>query len=122
MRRFLAASAIIACVSILHSPAALADSQDFTLVNRTGYQIDEVYVSQSSSRNWGNDVMGADALDNGNKISISFDAPANACRWDMMVKYNDGDKATWNNLDLCSIEKVTLYWDKKTQVTRAVTE
>ncbi len=39
-----------------------------------------------------------------------------------MVKYNDGDKATWNDLNLCNIEKVTLYWDKRRQVSRAVTE
>ena len=32
------------------------------------------------------------------------------------------DEATWKSLNLCSISKVTLYWDKKNEVTRAVTE
>jgi hypothetical protein len=112
--------AAVALVSSM--PVAHASQQDFTLQNKTGYQIDEVYVSQSSSRNWGNDIMGRDALDDGNTVDISFHAPDDACRWDMRVKYNDGDEATWNNLNLCNISKVTLFWDRKNEKTRAVTE
>ncbi len=111
-----------AAAVMLSVSTAYAAQQDFTLQNKTGYQIDEVYVSQSSSRNWGNDVMGRDALVDGNTVDISFNAPDNACRWDMRVKYNDGDEATWNNLNLCNINKVTLFWDRRGQTTRAVTE
>lgn len=107
---------------LLNASVAFAAQQDFTLHNRTGYQIDEVYVSQSSSKNWGKDIMGRDALDDGNTVDVSFTAPDNACRWDMRVKYNDGDEATWNNLNLCNINKVTLFWDRKGETTRAVTE
>ena len=107
---------------LLTMSAAHAAQQDFTLHNKTGYQIDEVYVSQSSSRNWGKDIMGRDALEDGNTVDVSFNAPDNACRWDMRVKYNDGDEATWNNLNLCNISKVTLFWDRKNEKTRAVTE
>lgn len=112
------------CVAVigLTLSAAHAGQQDFTLHNKTGYQIDEVYVSQSSSRNWGKDVMGRDALEDGNTVDISFRAPDNACNWDMRVKYNDGDEATWTNLNLCNINKVTLFWDRKHEKTRAVTE
>ena len=109
-------------IAVLHAAPASAGQQDFSLVNKTGYQIDEVYVSRSSSRAWGSDVMGSDALDDGRSVGISFTAPENVCNWDMKVKYNDGDEATWSNLNLCNISKVTLYWDKKREVTRAVTE
>ena len=51
-----------------------------------------------------------------------FSAPDGVCDWDLKVKYDDGDEATWKGLNLCSISKVTLYWDKKKEVTRAVTE
>ncbi len=106
----------------LQIQSASAGQQDFKLDNRTGYQIDEVYVSRSSSRNWGSDVMGSDALEDGHAVDISFNAPDSACQWDMKVKYSDGDEATWNSLNLCHINKVTLYWDRKKEVTRAVTE
>ena len=41
---------------------------------------------------------------------------------DLKVKYNDGDEATWQSLNLCNISKVTLFWDRKNEATRAVTE
>ncbi len=109
-------------IAFVPSRQAQAGQQDFSLMNRTGYQIDEVYVSRSSSRNWGNDVMGDDSLEDGHIVNITFHAPDNACQWDMKVKYNDGDEATWQGLNLCNISKVTLFWDRKKQETRAVTE
>jgi hypothetical protein len=121
MRSFLIALALVGAVPLAIG-AAHAGSQDFSLVNRTGYQIDEVYVSRSSSRQWGGDVMGRDALDDGERVNVTFNAPDGVCNWDLKVKYNDGDEATWKSLNLCSISKVTLFWDKKSEVTRAVTE
>ncbi len=121
MLRLLSAACLLS-VFALHSGPALAGNQDFSLLNRTGYQIDEVYVSRATSRNWGEDVMGKDALEDGHSVKITFTAPASACSWDMKVKYNDGDEATWKGLNLCNTNKVTLFWDKKNEVTRAVTE
>jgi hypothetical protein len=120
MRPFLALLCVLA--GGLAIAPARAGQQDFALVNRTGYQIDEVYVSRSSSRQWGGDIMGTDALDNGERVNVTFTAPDGVCNWDLKVKYNDGDEATWKALNLCSINKVTLFWDKKNEVTRAVTE
>lgn len=99
-----------------------AGNQDFTLVNRTGYQINEVYVSRSSAHHWGQDVMGRDTLLDSFWLKITITAPEHACRWDLKVKYRDGGEAVWNNLNLCSINKVSLYWDRAREVTRAVTE
>ena len=101
---------------------ALAGDQDFTLVNKTGYTIDYVYVSPRSAGSWGNDVMGQDSLDDGEKVNIVFNAKNSVCRYDMMVKYDDGDKSNWTDLNLCDISKITLYWDRKNGKTRAVTE
>ena len=44
---------------------AFANDADFVLRNKTGYQIDEVYVAPSASKNWGNDIMGTGALGSG---------------------------------------------------------
>lgn len=101
--------------------AAFAGNQDFKLINKTGYQIDEVYVSRVSSRNWGTDVMGTDSLEADQSVNITFNAPGNVCQWDLKVKYNDGDTSEWTNLNLCNITNITLYWDRKNNRTRAVT-
>ena len=121
MRRVLALLLLLLGAAITPN-LAHAGNQDFTLVNRTGYQIDEVYVSRTNASNWGRDVMGRDALDDGNSVDISINAPERACRWDLKVKYNDGDEAVWNDLNLCNISKVSLFWDRRRQVTRAVTD
>lgn len=99
--------------------AAHAGDQDFRLVNKTGYQIDSVYVSEANSRAWGRDIMGRDALADEEAVNISFNRAAQACRWDLKVRYNDGDEATWQNLNLCNISRVTLFWNDKTQKTTA---
>ena len=122
MRRFLPALYVLGLAALQPAAPALAGQQDFKLVNKTGYQIDEVYVSSSRSRNWGRDVMGRDTLDDGSAVDISFNAPDTVCQWDMKVKYNDGDTAEWQGLNLCNISKVTLYWNRRNQTTRAVTE
>lgn len=119
MRHIILATTMLFAASAV---PALAGEQDFKLVNKTGYQIDEVYVSRATSKNWGKDMMGKDALGDGESVNLSFNAPDSVCKWDMKVKYNDGDTAEWGGLNLCSIDKVTLYWDRKNQTTRAVTE
>ena len=101
---------------------ALAGEQDFKLINKTGYQIDEVYVGPVSSDDWGDDIMGKGSLADSSTVAISFNAPSNVCKWDMKVKYSDGDTAQWTNINLCNISTITLFWDKKNQTTRAVSE
>ena len=109
---------LLAGVGVSH-----ANDADFTLRNKTGYQIDEVYVSRHSSQNWGRDRMGSDALADGESVDINFPHGNGACAFDIKVKYHDDDStAEWGNVDLCKFEAISLYWDAKRQVTRAVGE
>ena len=102
---------------------AYASDADFTLKNKTGYQIDEVYVSPHSHDNWGRDRMGEDALADGERVDIKFPHGGTACRFDIKVKYHDDDStAEWGDVDLCRYNAISLFWDAKRQVTRAVGE
>jgi hypothetical protein len=112
---FLAAAMAVGLVS-----AAVASDADFKLVNKTGYQIDSVYVSAASSSNWGADIMGSNSVPDGTSVAITFPHGGSACKFDIKVKYNDGDTAEWTNVDLCQYETISLYWDGKQ--TRAVGE
>ena len=114
---------LIAALAFSSFAAAQASDADFKLKNRTGYQIDEVYVSAHSSRNWGNDIMGSDALSDGETVTITFPHGNGACQFDIKVKYHDDNStAEWSNVNLCQYETISLYWDSKSQVTRAVGE
>lgn len=102
--------------------SAFAGKQDFTLTNATGYPIKHVYVAASSSDSWEEDVLGKDLLSEDEYVEISFDRGTPNCKWDMKVIYTDGDQAVWHGLNLCSISKVTLKWNRSSGVTTAVTE
>ncbi len=119
MRQLVLATTLLAAFA---ATPALAGDQDFKLVNKTGYTIDEVYVSRTSSKSWGNDIMGRGTLEADASVNITFNAPDSVCNWDLKVKYDDNDTAEWSNLNLCNISTVTLFWDRKNQTTRAVTD
>ncbi len=119
------------CLKLVLASAALAivaagahaSDADFKLRNRTGYQIDEVYVSKHSSDNWGVDRMGSTTLDDGESVAITFPHGGNACHFDIKVKYHDDSStAEWSDVNLCNYDSISLYWDNKNQVTRAVGE
>ena len=94
-------------------------SQDFTLVNRTGYPIQSIYVTEVGTTDWGNDVMNRDTLYPGEEVDIGFDRDTRTCRWNVMVKYRDDTRAVWSNLDLCSVTRLALFWNPKTLETIA---
>lgn len=116
---FIAAGLLVA---LMYARPAFAGDQDFTLVNKTGYDIAEVYVSAAHDDDWGEDVMGKEMLEDGEKVDITFTSKEGACHWDLKVVYQDKDVAIWHDINLCKVSKVTLHWDKKSGATTAVTE
>jgi hypothetical protein len=114
---------MLAATLLLAPLAAHAADQDFKIVNKTGYQIDSVFLSPPNDDHWGSDVMGQDALADGEAANISFSKGTQACKWDLKVTYHDDSStAVWHGLDLCSISKVSLHWNDKTQETTARAE
>ena len=86
--------------------------QDFTLVNKTGLTIMEVYVSPSESDEWEEDVMGKDVLGDGESVDISFDRKETAAKWDLKVVTDKKQSYEWEGLNLLKIEKVTIALEK----------
>ena len=120
MRRFLA-SAFAACVSFTSFPA-LAGDADFTLVNGTGYTIREVYISPANRDAWGRDRLGDGDLPNGRSKLFKFSDKAN-CVQDIKVVFDDSDvEVTWEDLDLCEINKLTLKYNRAARTVSAIKE
>ena len=121
--RPLLAALMVSMATIAIPTPSRADDADFVLKNKTGYQIDEVYVTPHSMKSWGKDIMGSDALDDGEHVKIVFPHGNGACRFDIKVKYHDdGSTAEWGDIDLCQYDTISLFWDRKNEVTRAVGE
>jgi hypothetical protein len=68
---------------------AHANDVDFTINDKTGYQIDEVYVSHHFRSEWGLDRMGDNALADGESKNIKIPGGSDAFYYDIEVKYHD---------------------------------
>ena len=112
----------LAAALALSSITAFAGDADFTLVNRTGFTIREIYVSPTKRNQWGRDRLGDGVLENARSRHFKFGETPN-CRQDIKVVFDDnGSDATWNNVDLCSIEKITIRYNRSTKEVSADAE
>jgi hypothetical protein len=112
--------AVIAAVFALTLPAGAQEAkQDFKLVNKTGYELNALYVSPSKSDDWNDNII-SDVVGDGQVVNVHFSPKANTCHWDLKVTYSDdGSSAVWTDIDLCTVEKITIFYDRKTDVTKA---
>ncbi len=117
MKKVLFAAAILTAFS---SAAFAQGRQDFVLVNKTGYEISEVYVSTTKTSNWEENVIGKNSLDDGDTRTIRFNNVDKTCMWDLKVVYEEDDSsAVWKDINLCKTSKVTIRYNRKTDTTSA---
>jgi hypothetical protein len=105
--------ALVAMWSASLGAAAQRKNLDFTLVNKTGVVVMEVYLSPTSDNEWGEDVMGDDILDDDEKVDIKFSSSETECNWDLKVIDEDDDEIVWTKLNLCTANEITLMWENK---------
>ena len=92
----------------LSTSAALADPRDFTLINNTGTDIHQVYVSPSNLTDWGDDILGEDILPGGATVAIHFQRFSDgACLYDIKVVTDTGNEGTLGQVNLCTTDTVT---------------
>ncbi len=101
-----------AALSLLLASTALAfqGQQDFTVVNKTGVEIHELYVSPHSADDWQEDVLGKDTLPAGESVEIKFSPKEKAKLWDLKVVDGKGNSIEWASLNLLEISEVTLFY------------
>lgn len=116
------AALLSALIGLFACLPAHAGDADFTLLNRTGYTLREIYLTASRSKSWGNDRMGNAYLENGESRLFKF-SDKSACMQDLMVIFDDDDSdVVWEGFNLCEINKITLKYNRKTNTVSADTE
>jgi hypothetical protein len=85
--------------------------QNFTLINKTGVIINNVYITPSDSDNWGEDILGRDVFASDEECDVSFHPLEDVCLWDLKISDSDGNEIMWEDIDLCKWLKITLHWD-----------
>ena len=102
-------------VGMLYFSAAVTEvsaqaAQDFMLVNKTGVEINALYVTPHNADDWGEDILGVGTLAANDSVDISFARKEKAKLWDLRVEDADGEFIEWESLNLLTISKVTLYY------------
>ena len=122
MKFILFASAMLVTVLTSAATPSQAESrQDFTLINRTGYDISEVYISPAKANEWEEDILGSeDNFDDGTQREIKFHRVGSTCKWALKVVYDEDDSsAVWHDIDLCEVSKITIKYNKMSDSTSA---
>ena len=109
MRVSLFAACLLAVTAT--SPAVAQSKLDFSLVNKTGLTVNELYVSLTNVDEWEEDVLGRDVLKHGESVDITFARSAKSCMWDLKIVDEDKDSVEWANLDLCTAAEITLMYE-----------
>jgi len=120
MKRITLAIGFAALTTFFSAAQAQEAKQDFSLVNRTGYEIKEVYVSPNKSSDWEEDILADGVLEDKGAREVHFHRSAKSCHWDLKVVYTvDSSSAVWEDIDLCTVEKITIHYDKDADTTSA---
>jgi hypothetical protein len=116
MRNILIGLALSAALSL---PASAADVRNFTIVNDTGYEIEFIGVNPPDDNDFGENEL-SDGLANGKSVYVKFNNADHGCKWNIKVKWTGySETVFFEGLDLCTIEKATLRYDRGTKKTTA---
>jgi hypothetical protein len=84
--------------------------QDFIIENDTDVTFTEIYVRQSTSSIWGINVLGGNVLTRNEQAIIAFKpGSSKTCLYDIRTRLLNGKSLLFENINLCSQEKVVLY-------------
>ena len=97
------AAALSAVLFVGIVQVAVADPRDFTLENDSLSYITHLYISPSSSDDWGDDILGVDVVPPGESVDITFDPGGRTCIYDILVVTDEGRRTQENRQNLCTL-------------------
>jgi hypothetical protein len=104
------------------APAGAQDAkQDFKLVNKTGYELKALYVAPSKSDDWQDDILGQDTLADGEGRQRPFQPQGPNLRvgFEGRLQRRRFERGVEQDRPLQSIEKITIHYNRKNDVTKA---
>ena len=117
MRKLLLSLAILATTSL---SARAADERNFTIVNGTGYEISFIGVNPPDDNDFGENELGSGLADGGS-VYVKFNGADKGCVWNIKVKWTGyAEQVFFEGLDLCTITKATLQYDRESKKTTAL--
>ena len=89
---------------------------DFKLVNKTNFSFYAVYLTDTDTEDWGEDILPQDIVNPRDVVDITFNYEEEdaSCTWDLRLT-EDKTEETWiylTELDLCEASVVTIFIDE----------
>ena len=104
----------VAVLATLISVSAFAVDRNVTLVNNTGRGIEFVGFNPPGDEEWTDNEISR-TLDDGNSVYVKFNQADVGCTWNVKIVWaDDQSSARLDDLNLCSIDEVTLSYDTST--------
>ncbi|ULQ59166.1 hypothetical protein K7I13_11765 [Brucepastera parasyntrophica] len=102
---------VIVAVMFLCFGSVFALDLDFTLINGTGVDIYEVYVSPVESDDWGDDILEDDILFDEEDMLITFGDQHTSRYWDILCIDEDYDEYYLEEIDLTEVSLIIVVWE-----------
>lgn len=106
--RLITTLSVFALLAILAPLVAAQGKQDFTLYNRTGLSITELYISPAAADEWGDDILGIDVLPNSDDTTIHFSPKERAASWDIKLIDENGKEHIRYKFNLLNVSEITV--------------
>ena len=90
------------------SGIASAAEYNFNLVNKTGFEIIDLYFSPSAKNQWGDEVLTVDTIPNKESMEIHMQRKEKADAWDVKVNDEQGVSFKWPKVKLSEISTLVL--------------
>ena len=111
---------LLAVVLSLAGGEVAAQEASFLLINGTAYPIGQLAVSETDFNFWTANVLHPPPIKAGERRQVTFKAPTTYCQADLQVGFADGGQpAVWRNLNLCTLSRIKLVYDRTTGMTTA---
>jgi hypothetical protein len=119
MRAFFLAF-VVTVAALSGSSSFAADQRNVTVVNGTGYGIKFLGFNNPGDNDWSDNELGG-VLADGASVYVKFNTEDKGCKWNFRIDWADEGYpgVLWRNIDLCSIDVITLRYDRATDTTSA---
>jgi hypothetical protein len=81
---------------------------DFIILNRTGQTIVELNISPAGDESWTNNLLHYREVEDQERAAASFSRDVELCRWDIRVRFQNGNRRSWPAVNLCETVRVEL--------------
>lgn len=116
MKRSLVVCLLALCLTLGFSSVTFASHLDFTLINKTDFDMINLWVasSEGNNKNWGEELLKGNTLESGKSQFIYFrdaDGANNPSKWSIAVRDRNGVDYIWRNIDLVTYSVITIYYN-----------